>query len=265
VSAARREIPAGLRRRGLRRARYVAALGPIRGHWLWLREVLGDGRQVSVRHRGRRLTLRLKTSDILVWYSVFEREDYGIELPAAPSTIIDVGAYTGLSAIYFAERYPTAMILALEPDPSNFALLVRNTHPYPNIVPLDQALWHTDGRIDLRDPGTGHWAFHVVPDDPQDGRLRAQVATVCVRTLIERFALERIDLLKMNVEGAEREIFQHSEDWIERVGIIVAQLHDQFLPGCAEAFDRATASFGRVIRTGMTGLAIRHALSEPGR
>src|SRR5262245_26062649 len=67
----------------------------------------------------------------------------------------------------------------------------------------------------------------------------------------------------MNAEGAKRKIFQHSEDWIERVGVIVVQLHDQFLPGCADAFDQATASYRRVTRTGMTGLAIRHTLSGP--
>lgn len=191
--------------------------------------------------------------------SVFEREDYGVELPTPPRTIIDAGAYTGFSAIYFAERYPAERILALEPDPSNFALLVRNVRPFPNIIPLQQALWHRDGHIDLHDPGTGHWGFYVSPDGPDVGQSLAQVEAVSLRTLIERFALERIDLLKLNVEGAEKEIFEHCGDWIGRVGAIFAALHDRFLPGCTEAFEKATASFGRVVlREGMT-CAIRDA------
>lgn len=260
----RTEIPPGLWRREIRTGRYVQALGPCRGRWLSLREALGDRRQVFVRYRGRRLAVRLGTSDILVLNSVFERQDYGIELFPPPVTIIDAGAYTGFSAIYFAEKYPAATILALEPDPSNFALLVHNTRPYPNVVPLSQALWHRDGRIDLQDPGTGHWGFYVAPDPPQAAQAlaqgeAAQVEAVTMRTLIERFALERIDLLKINVEGAEREIFEHSGDWIGRVGAIFAALHDRFLPGCTEAFETATASFGRVVhREGMT-CAIRDA------
>ncbi|HEX6900123.1 MAG TPA: FkbM family methyltransferase [Thermoanaerobaculia bacterium] len=225
----------------------------MRGRWLSLREALGDRRRVSIRYGGRRLTLRLGTSDILVLYSVFEREDYGIELSSHPMTIVDAGAYTGLSTIYFAEKYPAAKILALEPDPSNFALLVQNTRPYPNIIPLHQALWHGDGRIDLQDPGTGHWGFYVAPDEPRPEWLRAHVEAVSVRTLLERFALERIDLLKMNIEGAEKEILESSGDWIGSVGAIFAALHDRFLPGCTEAFENATASFDRIVhREGMT-------------
>lgn len=247
------EVPEGLRRQEIRTGRYVRALGPFRGRWLSFREALGDRRQVSVRYRGRRLTLRLGTSDILVLFSVFEREDYGIELSPPPETIIDAGAYTGFSAIYFAEKYPAATVLALEPDPSNFALLVQNTGTYPNIVPIEQALWHRDGRIDLRDPGTGHWGFYVAADESPSARSLGQVEAVSVRTLIERFAIERIDLLKLNIEGAEKEIFEDSADWAWRVRAIVAALHDRFRPGCADAFARVTASFGRVFqREGMT-------------
>lgn len=261
--SARAEIPAGLRRRGIREARYVQALGPWRGRWLALRETLGDRRQVFIRYRGRRLIVRLNTSDILVLNSVFEREDYGIELSPPPATIIDAGAYTGFSAIYFAERYPGAKILALEPDPSNFALLVRNARPFSNIIPLEQALWHRDGRIDLRDPGTGHWAFYVAADEPRAARSRAQVEAVSLQTLIERFALEHVDLLKINVEGAEKEIFEHFEDWDGRVGAIFAALHDRFLPGCTEAFEKATSAFGRVVRREGMVCAIRDLPPPP--
>jgi FkbM family methyltransferase len=252
ANSTRLEVPEGIWRHGLRRGRYVQALGPLRGRWLSLREVLGDRRRVSVRYRGRRLTLRLNTSDILVMFSVFEREDYGTALSPPPLTIVDAGAYTGFSAIYFAEKYPEATILALEPEPSNFALLVENARPYRNVIPLNQALWHRDGRIDLRDPGTGHWAFYICADEPQAAWSRAQVEAVSLGTLIDRFALERIDLLKLNVEGAEKEIFEHSDGWVGRVGAIFAALHDRFLPGCTAAFEKATASFGRVIhRAGM--------------
>lgn len=249
----RRQIPEGLRRRALRRNRYVRALGPVRGRWYWLREVLGDRRDVRVRYRGRDLALRLNTSDILVLFSVFEREDYAIELSSPPAAIVDAGAYTGFSSIYLAERYPRATILALEPDPSNFALLVRNARPYPNVIPVQQALWHRDGRAALRDPGTGHWAFFLASDAPE--RPRGEVETVALATLMKRFALSGVDLLKINVEGAEKEIFEHSGDWMGRVGAIVTHLHDHFRPGCSEAFEAATVSFARVVREDMTGWA----------
>ena len=95
-----------------------------------------------------------------------------------PATIVDAGAYTGFSAIYFAEKYPAAKVLALEPDPSNFALLVRNARPYSNIVPLQQALWSRDGSLELQDPGTGHWGFYVAPGEEPASGSRARVEAV---------------------------------------------------------------------------------------
>ena len=261
MSSARTEVPPGLRRRQLRTDRYVGALGPLRGRWLSLREALGDRRQVSARYGGRRLTLRLGTSDILVLYSVFERADYAVELSSPPATIIDAGAYTGFSAIFFAEKYPAAKILALEPDPSNFALLVDNARPYPNVIPLNLALWHKDESVHLLDPGTGHWGFYVSPDEPPVSRPGARVEAISVPTLIERFALGRVDLLKIDVEGAEKEIFEHAGAWIGGVGAIFAELHDRFLPGCSEAFERATAAFGRVVRREETRCAIRDSVA----
>lgn len=262
-ATSRKEIPAGMWRRGLRTARYVQALGLWQGRWLSLREALGDRRQVAVTYRGRRVVLRLGTSDILVLCSIFEREDYGVELSPPPDTIIDAGAYTGFSAIYFAEKYPAAKILALEPDPENFALLVRNVRHYPGIVPLKAALWHEDGYIDLRDPGAGHWSLFVGQEDPEGTRVLGRVEAVSVRTLIERFGLRRIGLLKLNVEGAEKEILEGSEDWIGRVEAVFTALHDRFRPGCAESFEKATGGFDHKVRRAGMICVIRGPVS-PG-
>jgi len=258
------QAPEGVKRGRLRTARYVQALGFVRGGWLSLREAFGDRRLVSVRYRGKRLKMRLNTTDILVLYSVFQRQDYGLGLVPGPATIIDAGAYTGFSTVYFAEKYPAATILALEPDPSNYALLVDNARAYPNVIPLNMALWHCDCQIGLRDRGTGHWAFFVDPGESGAARPRTEVEAVTLRTLIDRFGVERVDLLKIDVEGAEKEIFEHAGDWIERVNAIFAELHDRLKPGCSEAFARITASFGRVFTDGMTVYAIREAPVEPG-
>ncbi len=61
--------------------------------------------------------------------------------------------------------------------------------------------------------------------------------------VMERFGLDHIDLLKLDVEGAEAEILAASAPWIDRVEMIVAELHDNVRPGCTAAFEMATASF----------------------
>jgi hypothetical protein len=56
---------------------------------------------------------------------------------------------------------------------------------------------------------------------------------------------ENIDLLKLDIEGAEREIFGASDlDWMARTNAIIIELHDRFRPGCEAAFFSAARRFG---------------------
>jgi hypothetical protein len=106
----------------------MEALGAIRGGWLSLHEVLGGHRYVSVRRNGKRLTIRLNTSDILVWHSIFVREEYQFKLPQTPMTIIDAGLHWILFGL-LCRKIPSANP-GPEPEPSNFELLVRNTESF---------------------------------------------------------------------------------------------------------------------------------------
>ena len=62
---------------------------------------------------------------------------------------------SGFASIYFANKYPGAKIIAIEPEQSNFELLKDNIAPYPNIIPIQAALWHKNEEINLIDPGLG--------------------------------------------------------------------------------------------------------------
>jgi hypothetical protein len=60
-----------------------------------------------------------------------------------------------------------------------------------------------------------------------------------MNTLIAETGIECIDLLKMDIEGAEREVFESGE-WISRVGAIAIELHDHIKPGCRLAVEALT-------------------------
>lgn len=249
--------PPGLTSRKIRTARYVDAFGLLRGIWLSFCEMIGGRHCVSVPQARGRVTIRLGTSDILVWHSVFVREEYGFELPNQPKTIVDAGAYIGMSAIYFSQKYPYAKIYALEPESSNFKLLVGNIKSYPNIVPLRLALSSHTGQEILCDQSTGHWGFSTMPVTHAGAMPGMEVEAISVDGLIERYKLKRIGLLKMDVEGAEKKIFEHSNQWIERVDAIFVELHDRFNPGCTKAFEEATPAFYRTQKDPMTICATR--------
>jgi hypothetical protein len=65
-----------------------------------------------------------------------------------------------------------------------------------------------------------------------------------IETLLKKYSIDRLDILKLDVETSEKQIFSNNyEGWITRVKMIVLELHDRFEVGCAQAF------FGAVTRS----------------
>jgi hypothetical protein len=106
--------------------------------------------------------LRDKTMDLGTYQQIFIDKEYNFIANLPPETIIDAGANIGLASIYFANKFPEAKIIAIEPETENFELLKKNVVKYPNIIPLCAALWDTIGQIDLLDTGLGNNAYMVV-------------------------------------------------------------------------------------------------------
>jgi FkbM family methyltransferase len=185
--------------------------------------------------------LRLGTTDVSVYRQVMVDQEYEFNLIKQPRVIIDAGAHIGLASIWFATRYPNALIVAIEPEPGNFELLAANTASYPNVHALRAALWSTDSDVDLLDPGWGTWGFRIgEASRSKDGRV---VPGVTIASLMGQYGLTHIDLLKVDIEGAEIEVFSNCSSWIENVDGIVAELHDRFRPGCSRAFFHAVKEF----------------------
>ena len=154
-----------------------------------------------------------------------------------PETIVDAGAHIGMASILFARKFPFARIIAIEPEPSNFAALLRNTSPYKNITLVQAALWNEDGEVTLgRSNAHVKGAFQVV----ENGEKRVRAMTM--DTLMRETGIQSIDLLKVDIEGAEKEVFTAC-DWIQKVRIVAIELHDRIKPGCRSAVETAASGF----------------------
>jgi hypothetical protein len=68
--------------------------------------------------------------------------------------------------------------------------------------------------------------------------------------LMERFSLDSIDVLKVDIEGAEKEVFASSGKWLDKVGMLVIELHDRFKPGCRKAVMDAAVGFNNTWECG---------------
>ena len=190
-------------------------------------------------------------SDVYVWHEIFTDGEYEVVDLVDPQWILDLGANVGYSAVWFAKRYPKAHIIAVEPDAANYEILLANITEEPRIHPIRAAVASAGAprqRISAEHVAWGGAALRTMPvdegyEDAEGADFMGIVDSIDVATLLDQFGIERLDLLKIDVEGAERDIFGSSEPWIGRVDAVVAELHDRFAPGCEEAFVRATADF----------------------
>jgi FkbM family methyltransferase len=191
------------------------------------------------------ISLRLRSTDVELCQEILVHAQYASNLPQSPKVIVDAGANIGLTAIFFANRYPATRIIAVEPDSSNYEMLRKNVAPYPNIIAVRAALWNENGEINLADPGAGQTAYQTFERSEGSDRRYQVVPAVTLDRLMNHFDIHFIDLLKVDIEGSEKEVFERSAPWISSVGVIAIELHDWMRTGCGETVRCAAKEFER--------------------
>jgi FkbM family methyltransferase len=218
--------------------------------------LLGRPKEITALPPGIRnpVHIRMRTSDASIYGGILLRGQYAFDLPFSPKTIVDAGANIGMASIYFTHRYPEAKVVAVEAETSNFAVLARNVRPYPAIVPLHAALWNRDGEITVRerDPASGVSAKCAFVT--HEG-LGVEVRAITMRTLMKEMQIHAVDVLKVDIEGAEKEVFEAC-DWMDDIRCLMIELHDRFKPGCSEAVESVGQGFSKLQR-GETILYVR--------
>jgi len=184
--------------------------------------------------------LRAGTSDIKVFQQVICSGETDFDLGLNPTLAIDAGANIGLSSIVIASRYPNCKIVALEVDDENFEILKKNVAGYPNIIAKKQALWPTSGFVKIANPEAESWAFQVVEADPTE---TGAIRTTTVSDIAVELSTDTINLLKIDIEGGEFDLFKNGTPiWLSQVKILAVELHDRFRPGCTEVVEAALRS-----------------------
>jgi FkbM family methyltransferase len=180
------------------------------------------------------------STDAFVLYEILATGEYeSVKDLLEPHFIIDGGANIGFASLHFAHLFPKAHIVAVEPDEQNLELCRRNLSPFSDrITILQGAVWSRPGRLFLQ-PHSEEWAKTV--RDPRDGE-EGSVEVFTIPAIISEFGNSRpVDLLKLDVEGSEREIFgPDSREWLSTVSNIVIELHG---PECEQRFFSALEPF----------------------
>jgi FkbM family methyltransferase len=187
-----------------------------------------------------RLLLRARTTDDEVFRQVFVDEQYSFN-SGKPRFILDCGAYTGLSAVYFATRYAGVTVLAVEPEEQNFELLKVNTNRFANIRCVRAAVWDHECLVRIVDPNAGEWGY-LVEELPSNeaGAVRART----IDGLLQDSSFEYIDVLKMDIEGAEKRVFGETcHSWLAKTQVLMVELHDHSVKGASQAFFKALVQY----------------------
>jgi len=202
------------------------------------------------------VAVRPGTADLDVYDEVMGSDTYRIDLDPAPKFIVDAGAHIGLTARVFASRFPSASIYCLEVEERNAALASRNTRAYPNVHVLRAGLWSDTSTVAISNPNAATWSFRV--HEASTG-----IPAFGVHDLMRKFDMPRIDLLKMDVEGAEVDVLETAPVWIDRVGVMVIELHDRHRQSCTAALDAAVASAGFTSRDQVGDMVTLRRTSAP--
>lgn len=179
------------------------------------------------------MLVRLNTSDSVCLEKIFVNREYQCPFPVAPRLIVDAGANTGLATLYFADAYPDATIVAIEPDDANFEVLKYNCAGVRNVILIKAALWPDKRPLSVHSSPIGFWASWT-NDEAPDGECSKPVESVTIPEILLRAGVDKVDLFKIDIEGAEKDFFSRNTDqWISKTGILVFELHDRFRPGCS--------------------------------
>lgn len=193
--------------------------------------------------RGEQCILRSGTADVMVFEQVFLFDDYDIKFKTDPEFIIDAGAHIGLASLYFSTRFPRAQIICLEPESGNFSLLIQNVKHIPKIIPLKVALWHSSGEIFMDNPHANTWAFRV-----SEQKSDVIVPTIDIESILNQYQQCKVNVLKIDIEGSEKALFENKPPWTDQVDYIVIETHDHIQAGASDAVERALASDMQLIQ-----------------
>ncbi|MBR1580134.1 MAG: FkbM family methyltransferase [Selenomonadaceae bacterium] len=172
---------------------------------------------------------------------IFQDREYAIPIKDfKPKFILDCGGNIGASAVYFANAYPKAKITVVEPNIDNFMIMDVNTAPYENITCIQSAVWDKETHIALK--GDHPAAFQVFETDADDPNA---LMTTTIGKLLADSGFDSIDLLKMDIEGSEKEVFEAPDvhDWLSKVKVLTLELHDRYKRGCSKALFRAVTEY----------------------
>jgi FkbM family methyltransferase len=208
---------------------------------------------------GRTIYFRKKTKDKETFKEIFNQNIYNIKLPIVPKLIIDAGSNTGFAALFFKIKYPEAKIISLEIETENVKMIKKNLKGYKDIEIIQKGLFNKKSFFKIEDPYNATNSFvikEVIPGENYD------IESITIDEILNSTKAETIDILKIDIEGAEKDLFEKDyENWLPKVKIIMVETHDRMIPKCSYSVMKAVNDYNFILYTTTEGTLIYYNMS----
>ena len=210
--------------------------------------------RVKLPSRKVEVFIRPNTKDRATFKEVFVAGIYNTPLPIVPQTIVDAGANVGLASVFFKMKYPGAEIVAIEIESENVAMIKKNTAAFRDITVLEKALYNKKSFFQIEDPYHATNSFQVREVSNDDNH---DIESVTLDDILATKQWATIDILKLDIEGAEKELFEeHYQNWLPRTKVIMVETHDRMKPKCSYAVMKAINEYNFILFTTTEGTLV---------
>ena len=185
----------------------------------------------------------------------------GIPLVHQPKRILTLGANIGLGVICLRDEFPDAELVAVEADPRNFELLARNLQQNQVKAQLIAAAASAKGGelLSLRLFDNTTCSTLISDERADEGVLK--VPSLTMTQILASVGWDSVDLLKIDIEGAEDELLSVDNQWLKGVGVLMMEIHPNTTP---EKIASYLKPFGFVLERHRNSLEPVYVAFRPG-
>ncbi len=180
---------------------------------------LGRFCKANVKLFGNDFSFPDSASLLFLLKELFEFEIYRFKTDTKEPLIIDCGANIGLSVIYFKRLYPNAKIIAFEPDPKIFSHLEHNiaSFGFEEVELINKALWNEETELEFYSEGADGGRIKEAGDKEKIVKIKTEK--------LSKYLSQKVDFLKLDIEGAEQEVLNECKDLLKNVESIFVEYH----------------------------------------